>query len=79
MNEDIILRAIPSTEPASFGEFCNELGADKPDCRDDWAILFKLLDKLEHDGLVTIDRLGRRVDSLILTDAGADRVRSLRR
>lgn len=70
-----ILRAIPSTECASFGEFCNALGSDKPTDRDEWRVLFLQLEKLEADGLVEIERLSDKIDTLILTDAGADKVR----
>lgn len=76
MDEIIILRAIPSTEEASFGEFCNNLGSDKPENKSEWAQLFRQLDKLETDDLIEIERAGRNIDTLILTEAGAAKVRA---
>lgn len=70
-----ILTAIPSTENASFNEFCQGLGDDKPEDRVDWRILFQTLESLEASGLVEIDRHGDKIDSLILTELGAERAR----
>ncbi len=70
-----ILTSIGSTEASTFREFCRELGDDKPDDRTDWHILFKTLESLEECGLVEIERSGRDIDTLILTDLGAERAR----
>lgn len=70
-----ILTAIPSTEGASFGEFCRDLGDDKPDDKVEWHILFQTLESFEASGLIEISRISDRIDSLILTDLGAERAR----
>jgi hypothetical protein len=76
MDEDNILAAIGSTEPSSFNEFCSGL----KDCpakgdREGWREVFATLEWLERQKLVVIERSGRSIESLILTDAGADRIR----
>jgi hypothetical protein len=76
MDEDIILSAIGSTEPSTFGEFCSAL----KDCpakgdREGWREVFATLEWLEHQELVTIERSGRSIESLMLTSAGANRIR----
>jgi len=74
--EDDILAAIGSTEPSSFSEFCREL-KDCPVKGDTaaWRELFATLEWLEHQKLIVIERSGRSIESLILTEHGADRVR----
>lgn len=79
---DEILAAIPSTEPATFGEFCSAL----PDCpekgdREAWRDLFSQLKTLENAGMVEIERAntGGSIESLMLTVDGVDRVRRGRR
>jgi len=74
--EDAILAAIGSTEPSTFNEFCRGL-KDCPTKGDTagWREVFTTLDKLEREKLVKIERNGRSIESLILTDAGADRIR----
>lgn len=76
-DEDNILAAIGSTEPSTFNEFC----AGLKDCpakgdRDGWREVFAALEWLEHQKLVEIERNGRSIESLMLTEAGAERVRS---
>ncbi len=76
MEENAVLAAIGSTEPSTFNEFCREL----KDCpsrgdKDAWRELFATLEWLEHQGFVKIERAGRSIESLILTDDGAARVR----
>lgn len=73
-----ILAAIPSTEPATFGEFLSAL----PDVpakgdRTAWRDLFSQLRTLENAGLVEIERAntGGSIESLMLTGDGAERVR----
>ena len=70
-----ILTAISATEPSTFGELCQGLGSDKPDCKEDWYILFKTLESFEERGLVEIERMGDKIDTLILTSLGAERAR----
>jgi len=78
MTDEKILAAIGSTEPSTFVEFCKSLGSDCPEKGDtsEWPELFANLEYLEHQKLVTIERDQRRIESLQLTDAGADRVRA---
>jgi hypothetical protein len=77
MDEDVVLAAIGSTEPSSFNEFCRAL-KDCPRKGDTagWREVFATLEWLEHQKLIVIDRKGRSIESLILTDAGADRIRA---
>ena len=71
-----LLKAIPSTEPADFRDLCNALGSDKPDDREGWSDMFNTLRSLEKDGLVEISWFhNNNIDTLILTEAGAARVR----
>jgi hypothetical protein len=78
MDDDTILSAIGSQEPSSFSEFCRGLRSDMPERGDTkgWRELFQALESLESRKLIVIDRVDRSIDSLILTDAGADIVRS---
>jgi predicted transcriptional regulator len=72
-----MLSAIPSTEPASFNEFLRGYD-DRPERGDKsgWAELFTDLETLESQGLVEIERVNGRIDTLMLTVEGADVVRS---
>ena len=74
---DEILAAIPSTEPATFGEFCSAL----TDCpakgdRDEWRSLFSQLRTLENAGMIEVERAnaGGAIESLMLTADGVARV-----
>lgn len=67
-----ILRACPSTEPATFSEFLRGL-FDPPTRgeREGWATLFRQIDYLERQGLIEVERdSGNRIESLILTQDG---------
>jgi DNA-binding transcriptional ArsR family regulator len=77
MGEDSVLSAIGSTEPSSFSEFCRAL-KDCPMKGDvaGWREVFETLERLERQGLVVVERQGRSIESLILTDTGADRIRA---
>lgn len=73
-----ILAAIPSTEPATFGEFLNGL----PDVpakgdREEWAVLFGQIRMLEGLGLIEVERAnaGGSIESLMLTGEGVEVVR----
>jgi len=80
-----LLEAIPSTEPASFDEFCRALGPEKPD-RDEkreWWELFVDIEALESEDLVEIERTKRgngrlQIDTMILTEAGVAVLREMR-
>ncbi len=79
MNDDqIILSAIGSTEETSFGEFCSALAGDCPESgdREGWREVFNSLGSLEQQGFIEVARTDRKIDSVILTEAGADRVRA---
>jgi hypothetical protein len=77
---DEILAAIPSTEPATFGEFLGGL-PDVPEKGDRaaWRDLFSQLRTLENAGLVEVERTDGAIESLVLTGDGAERVRRARR
>ncbi len=71
-----ILAAISSTEPSSFNEFLR--GYDDAPERGDkgaWSELFQDLETLESQGLIEVERVSGKIDTLILTDEGADLVR----
>jgi len=74
MELDVLLLCIGSTEPSSFNEILQALGDDKPEWRD----LFRALDEAERKDLIEIDRVNGKIDSVILTEAGAAHVRSLK-
>ena len=78
MNQLTVLSAISFTEPSDFNEFCRGLGKDCPAKGDtaDWRELFSLLNECEQDGLVIVERSGRSIESVTLTDAGATLVRA---
>jgi hypothetical protein len=78
ITEECVLSAIGSTEASSFSEFCEALGGDCPARGDkaSWRELFQTLRGLEEAGCVVIERDDRSIRSLLLTQAGANRVRS---
>lgn len=76
MDTLVVLRAIPSTEPADFGEFCNALEGDKPDDRQGWSDLFNTIRSLEREGLIEVSHAGNLIDTLVLTEAGVARVKA---
>lgn len=73
---DELLAAIPSTEPCTFSEFLAGL-PDVPERghSSEWAELFDQLRWAENAGLVEIERIGRNIESLVLTAEGAAAVR----
>lgn len=77
MDEDKILAAIGFTEPSSFNEFCRSYD-DCPAKGDTagWREVFATLEYLEHQGLIKIDRAGKKIDTMILTEEGASRIRA---
>lgn len=78
MNETTrILCAISSTEPSTFGEFLDGLKGDLPGSSSDWRQLFQTLEALEEQELVIIERLNGRIDTLMLTELGAERAREV--
>lgn len=78
MTTDDILAAIPGTASADFGEFCGGLGADRPEAGDraGWREVFTLLGECERNGLVEVERVDGKIESLILTAAGAAQARA---
>lgn len=77
MDENTILSAIGSTEETSFNEFCSALGDDCPESgdRDGWRAVFNQLRLLETHGFIEVSRTKGKIDSMILTKAGANRIR----
>jgi hypothetical protein len=77
MDENTILSAIGSTEESDFNEFCRGLGSDCPESgdREGWREVFNHLRTLERSGFIEVSRTGNKIDSLILTEAGANRIR----
>lgn len=81
MNTIEVLRAISSTEPSTFSEFCRGLSAcpERGD-KGAWAEVFDTLEAVETLGLIEIERdRSNRIETLILTDAGVARVKEARR
>ncbi len=78
MTTDDILAAVSSTECVDFGEFCGGPGADRPEAGDraGWRDVFTLLGDCEREGLVEVERVGGKIETLILTPAGAAKVRA---
>ncbi len=76
MNETArILCAISSTEPCTFYEFLRGLRSSKPETGSEYRQLFLTLESLEEQEFVTIERTKGRIDTLMLTDLGAERAR----
>lgn len=73
-----ILAAIPSTEPATFGEFLNGL-PDTPEKgdREEWAELFGWLRTFERMGWIEVERASKdgSIESLMVTALGVEEVR----
>ena len=68
----VILRACPSTEPATFSEFLRGL-PDVPSKgdREAWADLFDRVRQAENMGLIEVERDSNdRMESVILTGEG---------
>lgn len=74
--DDTILAAIASTSETSFSEFCQALGDDCPDGKDEWREMFARLRRLENEGLIEVSKLDGKIDGLILSEAGANRIRA---
>lgn len=77
MDLDKILSCIGSTEPSTFSELCQALGDDLPERGDKagWRQVFTLVESGERMGFIEVDRVAGKIDSLMLTRQGADRVR----
>ena len=76
LDELLILQSIGATAPSTFAEFCRAY-PDTPEkgSVDEWRAVFEAFERLERSGLIVIERINNRIESLQLTDAGADRVR----
>lgn len=76
---DTLLAAIGSQGPSDFNELCRGLGGDVPQSTGEWAELFRLIEQAERDDLVEVSRIEvdkrMRIDTIILTPSGADRIR----
>lgn len=75
--EKQVLSCIGSTEPSDFNEFCSALKRNDimPDGKSEWAELFKVLRMLEDDVMVDIERIKGKIESLQLTQLGANSIR----
>lgn len=78
MDEITVLKAIGATEASDFSEFCRGMRNECPAKGDTtgWRELFSLLSDCEREKLVTVERNGRIIESLQLTEADAALVRS---
>lgn len=77
MTDLTVLQAIGSTEASSFSEFCRGLPSeDMPQNKAEWHSLFLRLDALGKDGFIEITKMQGKIESMILTKVGADRVRA---
>lgn len=79
MNEIILLRAIGSTEATTFRELCAALKENKPNEKREWRELFIAIEHAEASGLIEVERTNGKIDVLILTPEGADKVREAER
>lgn len=72
-----LLINIGSTEPTSFFELLRALGDDAPERGNnkEYRELFESIEAIEQCALVEVSRLNGRIDSLQLTDLGAERAR----
>ena len=77
MNEDDLnfLSLIGSTESTSFGELCSAMGDDCPSEKSEWRALFQRIRDLERESYIEVSRTAGKIDSLLLTEAGANLVR----
>lgn len=75
---EAILKAIGTTEPINFAKFCHGLGDQCPEKGDTirWSGIFSGLRNAEALGLILVTRIGKDIDTLRLTEAGADRIRA---
>ena len=76
MEDDKVLSAIGSTSETSFSEFCQALEGDCPEGKDEWREIFQTLRRLGDEGLIEVSRDGNRIEGMILTEAGANRIRA---
>ena len=79
-DEKRILAIIWSTEPMSFFDICNALRRidmcpEKGD-KKGWGQLFKLLGEFESVGYVDVERTGKSLESIQLTEKGRDLIRN---
>lgn len=75
-----LMRLIWSTEPMGFFDLCNALRI-AGECpvkgdKQEWAILFSRLNAIEKLQWIECTRIGRSIETLQLTDLGADVVRN---
>jgi hypothetical protein len=72
-----ILCAIGTTKEASFNDFCVGLGDDLPKKgdKDAWRQVLTLIEDAEKAGLAVVSRVKNRINTLSLTQSGADSVR----
>lgn len=80
MDDLTILKAIGSTEVSTFEEFLAGLEHEVPAKNEkrEWWVLFTTLERLQTEGLIEVERAGEknRIETLILTESGAARVKA---
>jgi hypothetical protein len=76
LSADTVLAAIGFTETSDFNDVCRGLGADVPTERGEWREFFTILEGAERQGLVEIERVEGKIDTVQLTEAGAAVVRA---
>jgi hypothetical protein len=80
MDIGTLLKAIGSQEESTFGEICNALGDNRPGKgdRSGWKEFFDLVRRAESEGLIDTSKDGSgRLETAILTEAGAAKVRGM--
>lgn len=78
VEQDIaILSAIASTEETTFNEFCSAYpDTPEPGNKPEWRALFDALRDLERRSYIEITRTNNKIDGMILTESGANLIRS---
>lgn len=75
-----VLTAISAMAPCSFNELLQGMGDEAPTNGAEYRVLFLTLESFEESGLVEVERASNgRVDTLMLTNLGAERAREILR
>ena len=72
-----VIKAIGATEASSFSEFLSGL-PDSPEDKEDYALLFRIVRRLEKDGQIEVSWSGKWIDSLILTEYGVETAKGIK-
>lgn len=78
-----LLGAIGSTEPSTFEEVLQALGDEAPARgeKKEWFDFFTSVNAAEKKGLIEVEKQpdGKKVESMILTEAGVARLKEIRK